>query len=281
LRKEGKDIKYPDYETLKKESDEPESFLLFTIADEEGNIVRKIKQPITKGINKLVWDFRYSPVVPVTLKPFDSSIPWASPDLGYMVPPGNYQVSLSKFEQGEMTQIAGPQTFKCKPLNITTIPPEDQASLDKFNKKVAKLSRAISAANAHKNHIQRQFPYLEQAILSVPSMQEKWFKDFLEIKEDLKKINIELNGDPLISRYEGAARTSLKNKIDLITGSLWSTTSGQTSTFERAYSEAEAEFEQTLKSLKALDGKINQLEMSLEKAGAPYTPGRFSVWQKN
>lgn len=281
LRKEGKDIKYPDYETLKKESEEPESFLLFTISDEEGNIVRKIKKPIAKGIQQLVWDFRYSPVVPVSLKPFDSSIPWASQDLGYMAPPGNYQVILSKFEKGEITQLAGPQTFKCKPLNITSIPPEDQASLDKFNKKVASLSRAVSGANAHKNHIQGQLPYLEQAILSVPSMQDTWFKDFLEIKENLKKINIELNGDPLISNYEGAARTSLKNKIDLITSSLWSTTSGQTSTYERAYSEAEGGFDKILTSLKALDEKINQLEKSLEKSGAPYTPGRFPVWQKD
>ncbi len=280
LRKEGKDIKYPDYETLKQETEEPKSFLLFTIADEDGKVVRKIKKTFAKGIQRLVWDFRYSPVVPVSLKPFDSSIPWNSPDLGFMVTPGDYQVSLSKFEGGKMTQIAGPQNFKCKPLNITSIPPDDQIALNNFNKKVAKLSRAINAANAHKNHIQGQLPYLEQAILSVPSMQASWFEDFQEIKDLIKKVNTEMNGDPLISRYEGAARTSLKNKIDLITYALWSTTSGQTSTFERAYEEAEGGFDKILASLKILDDKISALEDSLESSGAPYTPGRFPAWKK-
>lgn len=279
-RKAGKDIKYPDYETLKKENDEPETFLLFTITDEEGQIVRKIKQPITKGIQRLVWDFRYSPVIPVSLTPFDDSVPWNSPDLGYMVTPGTYQVSLSRYEDGKMTELVKPQSFKCKPLNITSIPAENQQSLERFNKKVASLSRAVSASDAHMNQIKGQLPYLEQAIMSVPAMQESWYTDYYAIKDGLKEVNKKLNGDPLLSRYEGADRTSLKNKIDLITSALWTTTSGQTATFERAYTEASGGFEQILSTLKEINGKISTLEKSLEDAGAPYTPGRFPVWKK-
>lgn len=280
LQKAGEEVQYPDYATLKKESDQEEPFLLFTISDGEGLIVRKIKQPLAEGVQRLVWDFRYSPVVPVSLKPFDPSVPWNSPDLGYMAPPGTYQVTLSKYENGEMKQLANPQSFVCRPLNLNSSPPESQQVLDAFNRKTATLARAVMAADAHRSHLEEQLPYLEQAILSVPFMEAQWFADFSKIKMQLKSVNEQLNGDPLRSRYEGQSRTSLKEKVELITTSLWTTTSGQTTTFERAYEEASDGFEGILSALSAIDEKIAQLEKALEKAGAPYTPGRFPVWEK-
>ncbi len=42
-QKKNEDIKYPAYNTLLKESEEPKAYLLFTVTDEQGNIIRKIK----------------------------------------------------------------------------------------------------------------------------------------------------------------------------------------------------------------------------------------------
>lgn len=280
LQKAGKDVKYPGYSTLQKEQEEETPFLLFSITDEAGQIVRKIKKPISAGVQRLIWDFRYSPVGAVSLTPFDNTVPWNSPELGYMVPPGTYKVSLAKYENGALTELIKPQSFVCRPLNITSLPPKDQASLKAFNQKVAKLSRTVSAANSHRIHLQQALPYLEQSILSVPSMQSKWFKDYSQIKAQLNKISQQLNGDPLRAQYEGQARNSLKNKIDIITQSLWATTSGQTGNFERAYEKANGGFAKILSLLSAVDEKIKILERSLEEAGAPYTPGRFPVWQR-
>ena len=69
--KKGEDIKYPPYETLKKEQEEPDSYILFTITDEQGNVVRKIKTAPKKGVNRIVWDFRYNTFTPIALEPFD------------------------------------------------------------------------------------------------------------------------------------------------------------------------------------------------------------------
>ena len=279
LQEEDNDVHYPDYATLKQEGEEGERFLLFTITDEEGSVIRKIKRSIEAGVQRLVWDFRYSPVVPVSLQPFDNSVPWHSPDLGYMVAPGTYRVSLSKYEDGKLTELVGPQAFECRPLNLTSLPPEDREALDAFNRKVAKLARAVTAADAHRANLQERLPYLEQAILSVPALQAEWFARLSEAKKRLREVHQAINGDPYLSRYEGASRTSLRNKVDLITGALWSTTSGQTATFERAYAEAADGFELLLASLAEADEMIFQLENALEKAGAPYTPGRFPEWK--
>jgi hypothetical protein len=88
-----------------------------------------------------------------------------------------------------------------------------------------------------------------------------------------------LNGDRLLVMNEGQARMSLKGKTDLIISSLWSTTSGSTGTFERAYEEANGGFASVLSDLQQADAQVRVLEEKLEEAGAPYTPGRMPVWE--
>jgi len=83
----------------------------------------------------------------------------------------------------------------------------------------------------------------------------------------------------LLVMDEGQARMSLKGKTDLIVSSLWSTTSGSTGTFERAYREANDAFGEVLADLEQADASIRKLEAELEAAGAPYTPGRMPVWE--
>ncbi len=78
---------------------------------------------------------------------------------------------------------------------------------------------------------------------------------------------------------EGQARMSLKGRADLIISALWSTTSGSTETFERAYQEANNGFGEVLTALQQVDAQVRSLEGELEEAGAPYTPGRLPVWK--
>jgi len=279
--KEGKDIKFPSYETLLKEGEEPNAYLQFIISDESGNVVRKIKKEINKGVNRTVWDFRYSPVTPISLKTIDYNHPYISPDKGYMVVPGNYYVSISKFESGNFTELVPPEKFICKTLNNASIPAEDKLALDKFNKKVAELTRAIAGADSYRGEMVKKLAYLKKAVIEGADVSKETYNVILVIEQDLKDLNIELNGDNLRTKYEGARPTSVKERVDLITYALWSTTAAPTNTFIKSYDEAAGKFDAILVSLKSIDKEINQVESVLEKNGAPYTPGRFPEWRKN
>lgn len=280
-QKKGEDIKYPSYQILKSEQEEPESYLLFTITDEAGNVVRKIKTEGKKGVNRLVWNFRYTPFTPVSLEPFDNSVPWNEPDKGYMVVPGKYFVSLSKFEDGKFTALVTPKEFICKSLNNTSLPAEDKPALDAFNKKVAELTRTITGADALRKDLNDKIAYLKKAVNESADVPKDTYQKIVNIELDLKELNRELNGDPLRARYEGASPTSVKGRVDLITGALWSTTSAPTNTFIKSYDAAASKFEAILISLKSIDESIKQVEDTLENYGAPYTPGRFPEWRKN
>jgi photosystem II stability/assembly factor-like uncharacterized protein len=281
LKKDGKDIKHPTYEQLLKESEQTDQYLLFTIFDQQGNVVRKIKTGANKGVNRLVWNFRYSAVTPISLTPFDDSIPWMSEDVGYMVVPGKYNVSLTKFDKGEFTELVAPVEFECKPLNNTTLPAEDKIALNEFNKKVADITIAINGANSYRSELVKQLSYFKKAVIEGEEVPNSLYKDIINVELQLKRLNIKLNGDNLRTKFEGARPTSIRERVNLITGALWSTTAGQTTTFVKSYEDAAARFDEIVVELKEIDDKVKSIKSSLENASAPFTPGRFPEWRNN
>jgi photosystem II stability/assembly factor-like uncharacterized protein len=280
LREAGKAVEIPTYERRKQEAEEEEPFLLFVFADEQGQPIRSIKQPVKAGVQRLTWDFRGSAVTPISLAAAGDPIPWEPDAQGYMVPPGEYTVTMYRYQDGALEAVGEPQSLVGLPLNIASIPVEDHAELDAFNRKVAALSRAISAADAHRKELDGRLPYLEQAILSVGGDRAAWWQQLSGIRAELRELDRALNGDGLKVVEEGQSRLSLKGKTDMIMASLWVTTSGATGTFERAFEDANEGFADVLAILQQADGGVESLEDELESAGAPYTPGRVPVWEK-
>ncbi|MEJ7673810.1 MAG: hypothetical protein WKF59_14215 [Chitinophagaceae bacterium] len=126
---------YPSIDSLRREDIQPAPYLLFTVADENGNAVRRLRAPAKKGINRITWDFRTDPTSPINFTPFDESNVFGSGPRGIMVLPGNYKVSLSKFEDGVYAQLVAPQPFKIEALNMVGMSGADKKTLHDFGKK--------------------------------------------------------------------------------------------------------------------------------------------------
>jgi photosystem II stability/assembly factor-like uncharacterized protein len=279
-QKKGEEVDYPSYDVLRKEADQPEPYFLFTITDEQNNVIRKIKTAISKGVNRVTWDLRYFPFSPITFTPFDDTYAWNDPTVGYMVVPGIYKVSLSQFEDGNFSELVPPQSFKCVPLNNSSLPPADKAALNAFNRKVAELTRAMGGANAYRNELTEKLPYIKQAVLDASNVPVGTYEKIAAIQKKLEEINRKLNGDALRISYEGALPVSLKDRVDQIAGALWVTTSAPTESFIASYNLAADNFGTILGSLRSVTEDIKQVENLLEKYKAPYTPGRLPDWKK-
>ena len=279
-QKKGEDIKYPTYNTLQQEKDQPEHYMLFTITDEQGNVVRKIRTDAKKGVNRIVWDFRYNPSTPISLESSDELAPWDEPGKGYMVVPGKYFVSLSKFENGIYTELVKSKEFVCRPLNIVTLPAENKIELDKFNKKVAELTRAINGVDSYRKELVNKISYIKKAVIESADVPEETNEKIVSIEMELKELDKKINGDQLRGRYEGGTPTSVKDRVGLITSALWSTTAAQTTTFIQSYNAAADKYDEIYTFIKSVDSNIKQVETTLEKYNAPYTPGRLPEWKK-
>ena len=274
-QKNGEDLEFPSYETRRKEQDYLDAFLLFTISDESGNVVRKIKKAPSKGVNRLVWNFRYNVFSPISFEPNDDSIPWNDPEQGFMVVPGKYKVSLSIFEDGKFTELVPAKEFVCKTLNNNTINVEDRKAINVFNKKVAELTRTVSGTDAHKKELDKKVKYLKKAVFESANTPVETYNDVLAVEAKLKVLNRKLNGDRLKASYEGSVPTSIKDRVSLLTYGLWTTTSAPTTTFIKSYDVAASQFGEIFNSLKKIDEEIETIEKKMKDFAAPYTPNRF------
>jgi hypothetical protein len=69
--------------------------------------------------------------------------------------------------------------------------------------------------------------------------------------------------------------------VSAIVSSHWSTTVAPTGTSRQAYATASEAFETQLATLRTLvETDLRALEGALEKAGAPWTPGRVPTWTR-
>lgn len=277
--KKGEAPVYPSVDSLRMEDEQPAPHLLFTITDENGNTVRRIKAPAKKGLSRIVWDFRTSAFGPIDLTPFDESFAFSSPDQGYMALPGTYSVSLSKFEDGVYTEIVSAQPFKATALNTATLPATDKKALDDFCKKIAELSRVAAAADQYRSELVNKFRYIKQAVIETPKQSLDISKTILDIEKRLNAVNRQLNGDATLARREFETAPSINGRIGYVIGALWNTTAAPTQTQISSYLIAAKQFTPVYNELKAIAEEVRKLEELLEKSRAPYTPGRMPDWK--
>lgn len=279
--KKGESPFYPTIDSLRLEDDQVAPYLLFTVMDENNNTVRRIKAPAKKGLNRIVWDFRYAPFSPIDFTPFDESNAFASPEIGYMAIPGNYKVGLSKFEDGLFTELVAPQTFKCNALNAATLPATDKKALDDFSKKLAELNRVSRSTNEYITELSNKLRYIKQAVIETPSIPTDMAKTIAAIEKRLNWAKKEMNGDATLARREFETLPSVNGRIDYIIRALWTSTAAPTTTQINNYTIAAKQFNPVYKEIKNIAQEIKKLEDALEKSKAPYTPGRLPEWNGN
>lgn len=277
--KKGEAVTYPSTDSLRLEDEQPAPHILFTVTDENGNTVRRMKAPAKKGLNRIVWDFRTAPFGPVDFTPFDESFAFSSPDQGYFALPGNYKVSLSKFEDGAYIEIVAPQNFKAIALNAATLPATDKKALDDFCKKIAELSRVVQSADQYRSELVNKLRYMKQSAIDAPKQSLDISKIIRELEMRLNAVNLSMNGDASVARREFETTPSIGGRIGYVIGSLWNTTAAPTQTQIASYEIAAKDFTPVYNELKAIADEVKRVEDMLEKSGAPYTPGRLPEWK--
>ncbi|MEM7660128.1 MAG: glycosyl hydrolase, partial [Bacteroidota bacterium] len=274
MEKEGKAIVYPSFAEMRAEDEEEKPYLLFTIADADGNVVNRLRTSASKGIKRINWNFRYPSTNPVRTSNNSNTY-------GRMALPGTYTVSLAKVVDGEMTELTGPETFQVVPLNNATLPAEDKEALAQFQADVAELQRSIQAANRVRSDLENKVSHIKTAIQQTPTVPISMMAEAKAVERQLAAMQRTLTGDRSLSRREFETAPSISNRIGLIMYGMYSTTSAPTQTQKDGYKIAAAQFEPVMKELKEVVKQIEAMESKLEELGAPYTPGRMPIWQRD
>jgi hypothetical protein len=248
--------------------------LLFTIYDDAGNVVRKLKSKVESGINRFTWDLRYASTNPVK-KASDEN------PSGYPVMPGKYKVTMSLSVGGTLNEVAGPVEFDAKVLNNVTLPDKNIGELVAFQKKVSDLNRVVNAAIEVSSDLKNKIEIIKTAIKQTENAPQSLVDEANIIADENTILYRKLVDDDVISKRNEPVYPSISARVGEVVYGMWSSTSAPTSSFKQNYQIASEEFKPVLDKLKNLvEIVLKKLENEMDQLNAPWTPGRVPDWKE-
>jgi photosystem II stability/assembly factor-like uncharacterized protein len=280
VEKKGGDVFYPAWDELRAEAREEEPAILLTVTDADGNVVRRVTGPVTAGFHRVAWDLRYPASDPTSLAKPGELAPWERGPTGPLAAPGEYQVSLAKRVGGKVTALAGPVKFTVVTLGTSTLPTADRAANLVFERRVARLQRAVLGAVACAKEAQTRLDHLEKALEDTPAADAELADQARSIQSRLKDLQVALTGDDVVAARNEPVPPAVQDRVQQVVGGTWYATSAPTQTHRQAYDIAAAQFAPLLETLRTLvDVDLKQIEDRAESLGSPWTPGRVPTWK--
>ena len=275
---EDGELSYPSWDELRAEDREEEPAMLLTVTDSDGNVVQRIEGPVSAGFHRVAWNLRYPASEPVRLTPPESN-PFYDPPQGPLVAPGRYTVSLAKRVGGQLTALGEPRSFETVPLGLASLPAKDREALLEFQRKTARLQRAVLGSVRAVDEATNRVTHIKKALDETPAAGAELMDRAREIERQLADLQLQLTGDPTISRRHEPTPPSIRGRVQRIVSGQWASTSAPTGTNRDAYRFASVEFGPLLKKLtRLIETDLRGLEAAIEAVGAPWTPGRVPRW---
>ena len=266
---EGGTVRYPSWDELRAEDREQEPAIVLTIKDASGQVVRRLTGPTSKGFHRVAWDFRFPDSLPTRLEEQPLDNPFRSPPMGPMVVPGTYEVSLAKRVDGVTRELDEPQRFQTEALGTASLAAQDKHALLAFQQETAALQRAVLGAIRAADFTEDRLAHINKAILQAPEA------------DRLYTIQLALSGDRTIRSRAEPTPPSISQRVQGIVSGHWTSTSAPTETHRESYRIAGDQFEPVLDDLRTLiERDVRALEDDLDRAGAPWTPGRLPYWKR-
>jgi hypothetical protein len=152
--------------------------------------------------------------------------------------------------------------------------------LVEFQRKAARLQRAVSGALDAANALKPRLGLIKRALLDTPSAGDRLLDQAAALDKRTNDILRSLRGDTALRARNMNLPPSISDRVGDIVGSQRTAIARPTQTQINQYNAAAQEFEQTLAQLRQLiEVDLARLEKEMEAAGAPWTPGRIPEWR--
>ncbi|MBV6522521.1 MAG: Ycf48-like protein [Gemmatimonadaceae bacterium] len=273
--KAGQPIRYPTPDELRAEAAEETPVLLLTVSDSAGKPIRVIAAPGGKGVQRVAWDLRLPAHVLPGTRPASQQAGDDPGPMGPFVLPGRYSASLSKRVGGMTTALAGPASFNVvlDPDGVQTL--ADHALRWAFQEQLADLRRRIAGALELANATNAKFEAMKRALDATPAAPRALPEQVRALQKRLAAVLVELRGDNALGSRSVPTPASIAERANGIDGEQARSLGPPTGTHREQFAIASELFAAELAKLQQIAGpEVLELERELERARAPYTPGR-------
>lgn len=257
--KAGREIKFPTKDELQAESDEESPVLLFTISDENGNIMRKIERPVRKGVSSFTWDMSYLQ------------------RRGPAVPPGNYMVKMEKVYNGSFTTLIESKSFKVNTLDNNSLGTPDYRTKFEFLKKAADLYMTISTTSRYAGEMVNNISQAKTALMSAPANTNALMLKADDLEERITDIVQVIGGARGFGRSNSDTPTisaRARFAISANSGAEHGVMGSQVEQYDIAKEKFEIEY---AKLKEIFDNEIPSFKSELKNVGIKWAMGEFPV----
>ncbi|MBX7055592.1 MAG: hypothetical protein K1X36_11595 [Pyrinomonadaceae bacterium] len=273
-------FRYPTIAELRAETEEEPPTLIFTITDSEGAVVRRITAPAGQGVQRVVWDMRYTAPSISAASPQGAGGPpegggggFGQGPQGNLVMPGKYNVSMALRVNGVVTAMPGSQSFNVVVEGKENMTVAERSLLAEFQQRVAKLQRAVGGAVEVSGGTKIRIGLLKRAAVEAQTDNKKLMDQAEALDNEIDLLINELRGG---RENSDIPPPSISSRIGNVAGTIRLSTVRPTKTQLDQYELASVEFSPVLARLRTLvETDLPRFEKALEAAGAPLTPGRL------
>ncbi len=267
--KDKKEVEIPSFDILREEADEIKPYLMFTIKNEKGEIIRRIKKSASNGLQKFNWDLKRFNLYPVTKG--NSSMHNKG---GIPVLAGKYSVTMSKIVNGMETKLGEEQSFNLKQLDNLSLPAKDQIALENFRKEVAEVYGVTMGITKYVDKMSANVEALRTALINGGGSTQEDIVLADEYILELKKIKRILSGNEIIDKMYENQSPNLNWRISAIIYGAYHS-SEPTKTLKDNLIIVRKGVNEQIQKVKILDLNIQLLGKKANNAGSPWSPGRI------
>ena len=276
--KKNQTLPYPSNDELRAEAEETKPEVYFVVYDESGAAIRRVEGSIESGFQRAAWDLRY-PAVSLREHMEDGEDFAPAAAQGPLVISGSYSVRMFQKVNGAVTELAGAQNFKVVTDGAASMSAADRAAQEEFQRKVARLYRAVSGALHTSDEVEARLKAIRGALRETPAVEKQLGAAADSIEQRNREILRALRGDTEMQKRNEPVPTSINERVNAILEGERFALTKPTQTHLDDYNIAASEFAEELSKLHVLvEVDLAKLEKDMEAAGAPWTPGRVPLW---
>ncbi|MBI5601390.1 MAG: hypothetical protein HY944_07460, partial [Gemmatimonadetes bacterium] len=192
---------------------------------------------------------------------------------GPYVVPGTYSVTVAQRVDGVVTPIGARQTIEVLNDPAGTVTMADHAARARLMTRQQQLQRQVGGALELATATQARLDAMKRAADQAPAVPASVQADVRAAIKVNEGILEALRGDAILGGRNEATPPSISSRVSVDMGR---TLGAPTNTMIRDLDIAESQFASQRTALRTLvQETIPKIEAALEKAGAPYTPGRL------
>ena len=262
LQEADQDNPPPDWEALKEEEREEAPKLIFTIANEAGEVVDRLTGPSGKGLHRISWDMRYASFT-------------GGGGSGPMAIPGTYTVSAIQRVQDTETPLGSPVEFELVSIGEPALEPQPPEEILAFQMEAGEVFKTAADANRKIQFVLEQLNDIKRVVQNTRTLERSLYDDAREIEASLLVMSDALTGDDTRTSRSKTAKIAILSRIQNALSGSSRQTYGPTETHRRQLEIGREQFVGLEEELEALlQGPWQGLLDALEAAEAPWTPGR-------